>query len=123
LTDPKNWVNASNQAFHGFEIMASVPVQIVEYISDDQPGFVAAQLVDAYGVTHTFHDKVPVFGCDPLDRDSALPVSGWLGCEIIERFTYHGRELARIDTEKPTYIVSIGGCYQFVVVAASVVGD
>ena len=78
-----------------FRFMPAIPVQIVQYISDDQPGFVAAQLLDAFGKTHTFHDKVPVFGCAlDLDRDSSLPVMGWLDCEIIEWFTENGRELA-----------------------------
>jgi hypothetical protein len=101
--------------------MPAVPVQIVQYLSDDQPGFVAAQLVDAFGESHTFHDKTPIFTTDSVDRDSPLPVSGWLECEIVERFTQDGRELACIDTEQPWDIESTAGCYRFVVAADSVV--
>ena len=58
--------------------MPTVPVQIVEYISDNQPGFVSAQLVAAFGNAHTFYDSVPVFGCDPLDRDKPRKFSAYM---------------------------------------------
>jgi hypothetical protein len=56
--------------------MERVPVAIVEFLSSDQPGFVAASLVDAYGVTHVFHDKVPVLTEADVDANTALPVDG-----------------------------------------------
>ena len=40
--------------------MITVPLKIVRFISDSQPGFVAGELVDAYGRVHTFEDKVGV---------------------------------------------------------------
>jgi hypothetical protein len=102
--------------------MPVVPVQIVQYLSDDFPGFVAAVLVDAFGNQHVFHDKAPVFACDPLNPDSRLPVTGWLGCEIGEQFTDDdGRKLCHIDTERPWHIESTTGEHRFVVAADSIV--
>ena len=103
--------------------MNLVSVQIVECLSNEPPGFVAAQLADAYGEKHTFYDKAPVFGCDPFDDDFALPVAGWLGCEVVERFREAGRDLATIDTERPWDIESTKGHYRFVVEAEAVAED
>lgn len=101
--------------------MASVPIQIVRYISDDQPGFVAGELRDAYGHIHTFEDKVPVIALGYPTAGSDYPCDGVLGCEIVERWTAEdGRELARIDTEKPWDIPSTDGEYHFVVSADQV---
>ena len=103
--------------------MSRVLVYIVEFLSSDQPGFVASTLTDAHGVVHLFHDKVPVFTDSDVDASTLLPISGWLGCNVIERFTDGDRELARIDTEKPWDIESTNGDYHFVVLADLVVSD
>ncbi len=101
--------------------MPHIRVDVVELISDDQPGFVAVQLIDAYGKVHLFHDKAPVFGCDWLDRNSPLPATGCLDCEIVDRFADHGRQLARIDTERPWAIESTSGMHEFVVAVSDVI--
>ena len=99
-------------------VMASVRIQIVRYVSDDQPGFVAGELRDAFGRIHTFEDKVPVIALANLTVDSDYPCDGVLDCEIIERWTAEdGRELARIDTENPWDIPSTDDEYHFVVLS------
>ena len=104
--------------------MAKVPVQIVRLISDRQPGFVAAELRDAYGNVHTFHDKVPIFCDGYLDADSLYPQPGVLACEVVKRWTADdGRLLALIDTEKPWDIPSTLDEYRFVVLAEQVSDD
>ena len=103
--------------------MHEASVQIVEFLSSDQPGFVAASLTDAFGVRHVFHDKVPVFTDALIDTDTPLPVTGWLGCTVLERFVDDGREVVRIDTEKPWDIASTAGDYHFVVSADSLRSD
>lgn len=97
--------------------MPLVPIQLVELLSSDPPGFVVACLTDAFGVDHFFHDKVPVFADSPIDADTPLPVGGWLGCTVLERFVTDGRELIRIDTEHPWDVESTKGDYHFVVSA------
>ena len=99
----------------------AVPVQVVEVLDEKWPGWVAAELIDAYGKTHTFHDKVPIFLFDYLDSDPSLPIQGWICCEIVERFTDGGVELVRIDTESPYGVESTENSYSFVVPADSVV--
>lgn len=104
--------------------MPEVPVRIVRFISDHHPGFVAAELVDAYGTVHTFEDKVPIFVADYLDAQSDYPQPGVLGCELVERWMAEdGRELARIDSEKPWCIESTDGEFRFVVLAEQVSDD
>jgi len=103
--------------------MHEVPVQIVEFLSSDQPGFVAASLTDAFDVDHVFHDKVPVFTDAVIDADTPLPATGWLGCTVLERFVVDGRDFVRIDTEKPWDIESTTGDYHFVVLADSLRSD
>lgn len=103
--------------------MPVVAVEIVAYLSDHQPGFVAVQLTDAFDSIHTFHDKVPVFTNQLLDHTSLLPVPGLLGCELVETLESHGRLLARIDTERPWDVESISGQYEFVVMADSVIDE
>lgn len=104
--------------------MATVPIKIVRFVADYQPGFVAGELVDANGQVHTFEDKVPVIALDDLDADSTYPADGVLACEVIERWQADdGRELALIDTEKPFDIDSTDGEYRFVVLAKDVVED
>ncbi len=99
--------------------MPSIAIEIVRFLSDDYPGFVAAELRDAFGRTHTFEDKVPVLGLEDLTATSDYPRVGVLACEIIERWVADdGRELARVHTEKPWDIPSTDGEYQFVVEAS-----
>jgi hypothetical protein len=48
--------------------MIEVIVQIVRFVADSQPGFVACELLDAAGRRHTLVDKVPIFTTAPLDE-------------------------------------------------------
>ncbi len=99
--------------------MFTVPIKIVRLISDAYPGFVAGELVDAFGNIHTFEDKVPVIALDDyLDANSDFPREGVLACEVVERtLGDDGRELVTIDTETPWGIASTDDKYRFVVPA------
>jgi len=102
--------------------MANVRIQIVRFLFADQPGFVEGKLVDAFGTSHRFQDKVPVLAVEDLWHDAEYPQPGLLACEIVERWTSEdGRELVRIDTEKPYDIESTNGEYRFVVTADQLV--
>ena len=103
--------------------MPEISVQIVEFLSSDQPGFVAATLTDVDGVVHTFHDKVPVFTSAPIDADTQLPVPGLLDCIVLESFERDGRKLVRIDTERPFDVESTTGNYRFLVAADSLTSN
>ncbi len=98
--------------------MPAVPIQIVRFLSEDQPGFVEGELLDAFGKIHRFQDKVPVIAEGDLWHDTSYPQPGMLACEVIQRWTdVDGRDLARIDTERPYDIESTDGEYWLVFVA------
>ncbi len=102
--------------------MITVPLKIVRYVSDSFPGFVAGELVDAYGRIHTFVDKGPVIAGDYLTADSKYPCKGELACEILERWTAEdGRQLVRVTTERPWDDPSTEDEYQFVVLAEQLI--
>ncbi len=111
------------KTFRVRQLMPEVSVQIVEFLSSDQPGFVAATLTDIDGVVHTFHDKVPIFTIAAIDADTQLPVPGWLDCTVLEAFERDGRELVRIDTEKPFDVESTTGSYRFLVAAENLTSN
>ena len=96
--------------------MPEVRVQIVEYIPGDYDDFLIVEFMDAFEVVHRFQDKVAIFGCEvDVDETTPLPVPGTFDCVIVERFHSDGRDLVRIDTERPFDIESLAGDYQFVV--------
>ena len=99
--------------------MPEVHVQIIEFLSSDQPGFVAATLTDVDGVVHTFHDKVPVFTNALIDAETRLPLPGLLDCTVLESLERDGREIIRIDTENPFGVESTTGNYRFLIAAES----
>jgi hypothetical protein len=105
----------------GFRV-TTVPLKIVRCISEEFPGFVAGELVDAYGRTHTFVDKGPVIAGDYLTAESGFPCAGVLACEIMQQWTSDdGRELVRITTERPWDVPSTENEYQFVVLAEQLI--
>ncbi len=109
-----------NQGKHS---MTTVPIEIVRFTNDSFPGFVAAELRDAYGNVHTFEDKVPVLclGNEYLAANSSYPQPGVLCCQVVERWIADdGRELALIDTEMSYDIPSTTNQYRFVVLAEQV---
>jgi hypothetical protein len=82
--------------------MPEVRVQIVEFVPGDYDDILIVELTVAFVVVHRFQDKVPIFGCEvDVDETTPLPVPGTFDCVIVERFQSDGRELVRIDTEKP----------------------
>jgi len=93
-------------------------VQIVRFVDAHQPGFVACEFVDASGSSHTIIDKVPVLSHEDLDASSTYPKPGIVGCEVVARWRdKDGRELVRVNTERPWCIESTDGVSEFVVLA------
>jgi hypothetical protein len=108
----------------GVEELGQLAVQIVRFVDDAQPGWVACELVDAHSRTHTFIDKVPIFTVMMLDAASVYPQPGSVGCEIVARWKdASGGELLRISTAKPWWITSTEEVSEFVVLPSQVVDD
>ena len=101
--------------------MKFLVVQIVRFVDDHQPGWVACEFIDAEGHSCTIVDKVPVLSSEDLDAGSAYPRPGRVGCEVVARWRDpDGRELLRISTSEPWGIESTQGVSEFVVLANQV---
>ncbi len=91
-------------------------IEIVRFVDEHQPGFVAGEFTDAQGCRHTVIDKVPVIGLTDLWSDSNYPQPGVAGCEVLERLQDgEGRKLSRITIDKPWRLESVDGQIEFVV--------
>jgi hypothetical protein len=96
--------------------MYKLAVEIIRFVSDHQPGWIAGEFVDAEGRRHSVVDKVPILGFDYLDASSQFPQPGVARCEVLERFRDAlGRELVRISLARPDGIESTDGLSEFVV--------
>lgn len=101
--------------------MHNVAIQILRFVDGRFPGWVECELVDAAGERHTIRDKVPTFTTEDLDADSKYPRPGAILCEVLDRFRdENGRELVRVSSEKPYYIESTRGLFEFTVPASLV---
>ena len=65
--------------------MNSLAIEVVEWVSDSQPGFVRAVLRDAHGNEWWITEKVPVISRDDLSNDSDFPVAASIACRVIDR--------------------------------------
>jgi len=101
------------------EAVHQLAVQIVRFVDDHQPGFVACEFNDADGHLQTFVDKVPIFTNEYLDANSPYPQPSHAACTVLQRWRdTGGRDLARISTEKPCGIETEDGRSEFVVLAS-----
>ena len=97
----------------------NLAVEIVRYVSDDQPGWVACKFSDVEGNRHTIVDKVPVLSAETLDASSPYPRPGFVGCTVLKEWRdSNGRDLARVSTETPCWIESTEGLTEFVVLSS-----
>ncbi len=94
--------------------MLALKINIEEYISDDQPGFVEASFKDAWNKKFIILDKVSIFTEENLDAKSKYPQSGVIACVKVKEFEdYTGRKVYTISTEKPWGIETVEGICQF----------
>jgi len=102
--------------------MATVSVQIVRFVDDYLPGIVECQLVDAEGAVHFFIEKVPIVTAEDLCLDSSYPADGAIACEIEAEWSDdQGRQLVKVNTERPWAVESTTGATRFTVLAVQVV--
>jgi hypothetical protein len=96
--------------------MRQLIVEIVRFVDENFPGWVASEFVDANGVRHTIIDKVPTFTASILDENSRYPQSGDMSCEVLAEWQDSaGRRLVRIATPG---MESTEGLSEFVVLSA-----
>jgi hypothetical protein len=95
--------------------MDCLVVQIVRYVDDYQPGWVACEFDDAEGLRHTIVDKVPIVTTKDLRATSQYPQPGLVPCKVLRRWQDAlGRELIRINLE-PYGINSTEDLSEFIV--------
>ena len=83
--------------------LGELAVNIVRWLDDSFPGFVACEFTDAAGRVHTIEDKVPMVSVEELDSSCAYPRLGGLRCAVLERWPdASGGELVRIDIAHQT---------------------
>lgn len=94
--------------------MKAIKIQIIKFISDDQPGFVECRFYDAFGKEHIVQDKVPIVTEKLIDANSKYPKDGIIACEIVKHWKdTNGRTIFMVDTSKPWGIETIDGQTQF----------
>ena len=103
--------------------MIGIKISIVRYISDEpQPGIVECYVEDAYGRRWSVVEKTAIVSTESLDIHSAYPQHGVIACEIVRRsLDADGREIVRVDTERPWHVESVDGVTQFDVSPESLV--
>ena len=96
--------------------MATVPIQIVRFVDEHQPGWVECLMSDAEGIEHRFIEKAPVVTGKILSAASAYPQAGVIACEVIAQWSdVNGRAVSRVTTRRPWGIKSVAGASEFVV--------
>ncbi|HEU4888071.1 MAG TPA: hypothetical protein VFV49_09310 [Thermoanaerobaculia bacterium] len=96
-------------------------VEITRWVDDHQPGFVEFRLVDAFGVSHYFVEKVPIISSASLTRDDDYPRRGELDCTLIAPPSLQdGVSVVTIDTTEPWDVTAVNGQSRFVVDAREV---
>lgn len=60
-------------------------VQIVRFVDDSSPGWVACEFLDAEGRLHELVDKYPIFSTETLEPDSKYPRPGSAECKVLGR--------------------------------------
>jgi hypothetical protein len=99
-------------------VMQNLSVQILRFVGNHQPGWVACDLLDAEGRRHVFIDKVPIFTIEPLDAGSGYPKPGMVRCEVLKRWQDEkGLELVRVSTTSRDGVESTEGLREFTVFA------
>jgi hypothetical protein len=100
-----------------------VSIQITGFVSDDFPGFVSCELVDAHARIWTFVEKAPIVTAVALDRSSEYPQVGKIRCEVLgEAADAAGSRILRIDTGTPDGVEASDGTHTFDVFAHQVTG-
>jgi hypothetical protein len=95
--------------------LQNLEVQIVRFVDERFPGWVASEFEDANAIRHTIIDKVPIFTVEVIDENSFYPQSGSVSCEVVAQWQDdQGRSLVRIDMPG---LESTEGLSQFVVAA------
>ncbi len=94
--------------------MFAIKIKITKFISDDQPGFVECEFIDAYHKLHFVQDKVPIVTEKYLDANSEYPQDGLIACEIVKKWKdTNGQKIFTVNTSKPWGVDTVDGLTEF----------
>ncbi len=94
--------------------MKAIKIQIISFISDDQPGFVECAFTDAWEYEHKVQEKTPIVTKKYLDAFSEYPQDGFIACEITKNWIdKNERVIFTVTTEKPWAVETIDGLTEF----------
>lgn len=94
--------------------MLAIRIKIISFISNNQPGFVECNFLDAYNREHIIHEKIPIVTDMLLDADTEYPQDGFVACDIIKRWMDNtGRKLITVTTERPWGVRTITSLTEF----------
>lgn len=95
--------------------MFQIEIQILKIIDNSfYPGLVECILVDAWGNSHTFHEKIPIVTAQDIDTNSKFPQHGNIRCKLLrEWIDDNGRRLITVSTEKPDYVETVSELSEF----------
>jgi hypothetical protein len=94
--------------------MTGIKVEIVRFVSNDQPGFVECTFNDAWGKEHSIEEKIPVVTTKDLDENSDYPQGGIVACEVIKEWhDQDGRRLVTINIGTPWGVETTDGLAEF----------
>jgi hypothetical protein len=85
--------------------MECLIIDIIEYTQNNFPGYVHCKLIDAFGRTHFFEEKIPIVSVENINRKTILPKRGIICGEIINKED----GIICFSTLKPDDIKSIDG--------------
>ena len=92
--------------------MASFPIRITRYLSDDPfPGIVESEFRDIDGKVHRVRGKTAVLSCDLLTEKSSYPQMALIEVRVIESDNLSDRAL--IDIDVPWGLESVEGLTRF----------
>lgn len=101
--------------------MPFLRLQIVRFVDEAFPGFVAGEFSDASGTTHTVIDKVPGLARGDLWSDSRYPQPGVAACVVLKYWEDAEKgPLALITLARPWGLADTNDEAEFVVLQSQI---
>ena len=81
--------------------MKYIRIKIVRFVDDAQPGWVEAELIDAWKRKWTFVEKIPSFTDGDVDEESDYPVDGVLESVVVGSYLDRDDRLVAVVRTEP----------------------
>ncbi len=95
--------------------MNNLIVSINKLSDTDFPGWVDCSLVDVFGDSHTFHEKVSIVSSENLNSKSKFPCRGMIKCDISALSPGGPDAMVVVNTSVIDGVESLDGVSEFTV--------